>query len=86
MFQSVSVIVLCGYVLLSLLLIPMQYLYIKELRKLEEERVQQGITQNELYDRMPFERQQLHYNAQGNPLFILANLFATVLYKIKNRK
>ncbi|WP_246861190.1 DUF3949 domain-containing protein [Bacillus sp. REN3] len=64
----------------------MQYLYIKELRKLEEERVQQGITQNELYDRMPFERQQLHYNAQGNPLFILANLFATVLYKIKNRK
>ncbi|QCJ44802.1 DUF3949 domain-containing protein [Bacillus sp. S3] len=82
---SVTLWALGGYVLLSLLLLPMQYSYIKELKKMDKKRREQGIRQDEMYDKMSFEEQQLSFNAQGNFIFIGANVFATLLYKLKNR-
>ncbi|MFZ7946768.1 DUF3949 domain-containing protein [Neobacillus sp. 19] len=82
---SVTLWALGGYVLLSLLLLPMQYSYIKELKKMDKKRREQGIRQDEMYDKMSFEEQQLSFNAQGNFIFIGANVFATLLYKFKNR-
>ena len=85
MSLSVTLWVLAGYLLLSLILLPMQYSYVKELKKLDQKRREQGISQNEMYDRMSFEEQQLSFNAQGNFLFIGANVFATILYKWKHK-
>ncbi len=80
---SVTIWILGGYVLLSLLLTPFQYSYIKSLKEMDKKR--QGKTQNEMYEDMSFEEQQLHYNAQGNIFFILANLFATLVYHWKHK-
>jgi Protein of unknown function (DUF3949) len=70
------------YLLLSFILAPVQYGYIKELKKLDQERKTQGKAQDEFYESMTFENQQLHYNAQGF-LFWGANLIASLFYKIK---
>lgn len=75
-----------AYLTLSLILLPMQYSYIKELKKLDQHRKEQGISQNEMYDKMRFEEQELHLNAQGNLLFIGANLLAVLLYNWKHKK
>ncbi|WML41572.1 DUF3949 domain-containing protein [Neobacillus sp. OS1-2] len=85
MSLSVTLVILGVYLLLSLILLPMQYSYVKELKKMDQKRREQGISQNEMYDRMGFEQQQLSFNAQGNPLFIGANIFATILYKWKHK-
>ncbi|EKN66501.1 hypothetical protein BABA_15367 [Neobacillus bataviensis LMG 21833] len=83
---SVTLWALGGYILLSLILLPFQYSYIKELKKMDKKRRAQGISQDEMYDNMSFEEQQLSFNAQGNVLFIGANLFATLLYTLKSKK
>lgn len=72
-----------AYLLLSLILLPMQYKYVKHLK---EERKELGLSQGEYYDKMSFENQQLHYNAQGNLFFLGANLLATLLYNWKHKK
>ena len=78
--------VLGAYILLSLILAPMQYRYIKELKEMDKERRELGLSQEEYYEKMGFESQQLHYNVQGNFLFIGANLFAEAFYKWKHRR
>ena len=75
-----------AYILLSLILAPMQYGYIKELKEMDKERRELGLSQNEYYEKMGFEYEQLHFNAQGNFLFIGANLFAEAFYKWKHRR
>ena len=75
-----------AYILLSLILAPMQYRYIKELKEMDKERRELGLSQDEYYEKMGFESQQLHYNAQGNVLFLGANLFAEAFYKWKHRR
>jgi hypothetical protein len=72
------------YLLLSLILAPVQYGYLKELKKMDQERKAEGKAQDEFYESMTFENQLLHYNAQGF-LFWGANLFASLFYKVKNR-
>ncbi|MEO2074011.1 MAG: DUF3949 domain-containing protein [Bacillus sp. (in: firmicutes)] len=72
-----------AYLLLSLILLPMQYKYVKHVK---EERKKLGLSQGEYYDKMSFENQELHYNAQGNILFIGANLLATLLYKWNHKR
>lgn len=74
-----------GYVLLSFILLPVQYKYIKKLK--EDKKIQKdlGITTGEYYDKMSFETQELHFNVQGNLLFIGANLLATLFYKFKHK-
>ena len=69
------------YLLLSLFILPVQYKYIKALKEMDKERMKLGLSQNEYYDKMGFEREQLHYNAQGNLLFVGANMLATLLYQ-----
>ncbi len=72
------------YLLLSFILAPVQYGYIKELKKMDQERKAQGKAQDEFYESMTFENQLLHYNAQGF-LFWGANLIASLFYRLKNR-
>jgi hypothetical protein len=79
-------IVVVGYIILSIILVPFQYRYIEEMKKLRKEHEKKGISQGEMFEEMEFEHQQLHLNAQGNFLFLLANILATILYKIKHRK
>ncbi|UOQ45998.1 DUF3949 domain-containing protein [Halobacillus salinarum] len=70
------------YVLLSCLLVPIQYRYLKAVQK---ERVEKRQTQNEYYGSMPLQEEILHGNIQGNPLFFLANIMAWILLKRKSR-
>lgn len=86
MGYTIALIVIGGYLLLSIILLPFQYNYIKSIKEQELERKRLGLTINEHYEDMSFETQQLHYNAQGNPLFIGANILASILYKLKNKK
>ena len=78
--------ILAAYILLSFALLPMQYRYIKELKEMDKRRKQLGLKQDEYYEKMSFETQQLHFNAQGNLLFLGANLMATLLYNWKHKK
>ena len=68
------------YFLISLFILPFQYKYIKALKEMDKERMKLGLSQSEYYEKMEFGREQLHFNAQGNLLFIGANMLATVLY------
>jgi len=52
---------------------------------MDMKRKEQGISQEEMYNKMSFEEQQLSFHAQGNILFIGVNLFATFLYKWKHQ-
>ncbi|MEQ2526425.1 DUF3949 domain-containing protein [Robertmurraya yapensis] len=78
--------IILAYILLSFILLPIQYRYIKELKEMDKERKALGLSQNEYYEKMSFENEQLHFNAQGNPLFIGANILATLLYKWRHKK
>lgn len=73
-----------GYLLLSIILVPFQYRYIAQLEKLRKANEAKGKSQGEMFEEMEFENQVLHANAQGNLLFFLANILATVVYKIRN--
>ncbi|PLR89816.1 DUF3949 domain-containing protein [Bacillus sp. T33-2] len=75
-----------AYILLSLILLPIQYRYISQLKENTKRQRELGVTQEEYYDKMSFESQELHVNAQGNPLFLGANLFASLLYNWKQKK
>jgi hypothetical protein len=78
--------VLGGYFLLSLIFLPIQYPYIKELKEMRKRNEKKGISQEEMYDKMSFEEQELNFHAQGSVLFIGANLFATLLYNWKQKR
>ncbi|MFY4774139.1 DUF3949 domain-containing protein [Metabacillus sp. RGM 3146] len=70
--------VLAGYILLSLIFLPFQYSYIKQLKEMEKKCREQGLSQDEMYDKMSFEYQELHINAQGNFLLIGENLMPSL--------
>ncbi|WP_409291329.1 DUF3949 domain-containing protein [Peribacillus sp. SCS-37] len=74
------------YILLSIILLPMQYKYIKQVKEIDARSKELGLTKEEYYDKMSFEMQELHFNAQGNPLFIGANLLATLLYNWRQKR
>lgn len=77
--------VIGGYLLLSLLLLPVQYRYVKSLKEQQKQKEAKGISQQEMYENMSFEEQLSHYHAQG--LFFLgANLFATLMYNWKHKE
>ncbi|PFA62895.1 DUF3949 domain-containing protein [Bacillus sp. AFS015802] len=73
------------YVLISLLILPMQYRFLITLKAEEEKNRLKGKKQGEMYDAMNAGELSLHGNMQGNPLFLLANLFASILYRVKHR-
>lgn len=73
------------YILISLLILPFQYRFLLTLKKEEERNKQNGRTQGEMYDNMNAAELALYSNMQGNPLFFLANILASVIYRIKHR-
>lgn len=75
-----------GYFVLSLIFLPVQYSYIKELKERRKANEAKGIRQDEMVDNMSFEEQQLTYNAQGNLLMLGSNLLAELIYYVKHRK
>ena len=75
-----------GYILLSLILIPFQYRYVEQMEKMRKENEKKGKSQGQMMEDMEFQEQILHANVQGNLLFFLANILATIVYKIKNRE
>ncbi|MCS0669922.1 DUF3949 domain-containing protein [Cytobacillus firmus] len=72
------------YVLLSLLILPMQYHYLSAIKKEEAQNKAKGKRQGEMYDNMRAGELVLHENIQGNPVFFLANFLASVIYRIKH--
>ncbi|MGS2779380.1 DUF3949 domain-containing protein [Robertmurraya sp. GLU-23] len=80
----VAVGIIGAYIVLSLLLVPVQYKYIKQLKETQKRNKERGVSVEDHYDQMSFETQQLHFNAQGNLLFIGANLLATLVYNLKS--
>ncbi|MCR8848200.1 DUF3949 domain-containing protein [Rossellomorea sp. SC111] len=73
-----------GLYVLVLILLPMQYRFLIALKADEEKNRLKGKKQAEMYDAMNVSELSLHGNMQGNPLFFLANLFASILYRVKH--
>lgn len=78
----VLIIIISVYAIYFLMMIPIQYSYITEMKKRLKK---QNQSQNEMYDNMSFEEQQLHFNVQGNLLNLPSNLVAALIYKIRHR-
>ncbi|KFM99367.1 DUF3949 domain-containing protein [Bacillus clarus] len=66
-----------------LVMIPIQYLYIEGL---SERKKRTGLSQQEMYKKMSFEEEQLHFHVQGNPFNLPSALVAYMILKIKGRK
>jgi Protein of unknown function (DUF3949) len=62
----------------------MQYRFLIVLKADEEKNRLKGKKQGEMYEAMNASELSLHGNMQGNPLFFLANLFASILYRVKH--
>ncbi|BCB04126.1 DUF3949 domain-containing protein [Bacillus sp. KH172YL63] len=73
------------YVLISLLILPIQYRFLVALKAEEEKNRLKGKKQGEMYDEMNAGELVLHENMQGNGLFFLANLLAAVIYRVRHR-
>ncbi|MBY0148767.1 DUF3949 domain-containing protein [Neobacillus niacini] len=84
--SEVLMIFVGGYILLSLILIPFQYRYVEQMEKMRKENEKKGVSQGEMMENMKFEEQVLHANVQGSMIFFLANILATIVYKIKHRE
>ncbi|NHM32715.1 DUF3949 domain-containing protein [Neobacillus terrae] len=78
--------ILSVYIFISLLLLPLQYRFLKALKEEEAKNRAKGKSQGELYDNMNAGELALQENIQGNPLFFLANILASIMYKWKHPK
>ncbi|MFP9128377.1 DUF3949 domain-containing protein [Niallia sp. BSM11] len=74
------------YVLLSIVMLPVQYRFLVALKEEERKYKAKGKTQGEMYDEMNAGELVLHSHNQGNALFFLANIMASIVYKIKHPK
>jgi Protein of unknown function (DUF3949) len=74
-----------GYIGISLVLVPFQYRYVEQMEKMRLAHEKKGKSQGDMFEEMEFGQQVLHANVQGNLLFFLANIIATVVYKIRHR-
>ncbi|OIU69646.1 DUF3949 domain-containing protein [Rossellomorea aquimaris] len=86
MLLEVFLIIIGVYILISLLILPFQYRFLITLKREEEKHRKKGRTQGEMYDSMNAGDLALHSNMQGNPLFFLANILASIIYRVKHRK
>ena len=66
-----------------LVMIPIQYLY---LQGLHEKKEKTGLSQRELYEKMSFGEEQLHFHVQGNPFNIPSAFVAYMILKVRGRK
>lgn len=62
------------------ILVPAQYGYISEMKDVIKRKGQE-----DYYENMSFEEEQLHYNAQGNLLILPATLIANFIYNLKHK-
>lgn len=74
-----------GYIVISFILVPFQYRYVEQMEKMRLLNKKKGKSQGQMFEDMEFGQQVLHANVQGNLLFLLANIIATIVYKIKHR-
>jgi hypothetical protein len=65
-----------------IIMIPFQYNYISAMKELKKDKFNQS--QNELYENMTFEEQQLHFNLQGSILNLPSSIVAMLIYKIRH--
>jgi Protein of unknown function (DUF3949) len=84
MLLTIFWVVLGLYVLLSLIILPMPYRFLVNLKEMEAKNIEKGKTQGEMYDSMRVDELVLHENIQGNPIFFLANLLASVIYRVRH--
>lgn len=78
--------IFCLYVFISLLILPFQYRFLIALKEEEKKNELRGKTQGEMYEALNAGEQSLQGNMQGNPLFFLGNILASILYRIKHPK
>jgi len=78
--------ILMIYLLISILILPFQYRYIKAIKAEENKLRSNGKKQSDMYDQMNAGELVLHENVQGNGLFFLANILASIIYRIKHSK
>ena len=64
------------------IMVPLQYSYIKELKKAQAS----PSSQQELYDASSPSTQQMHYQIQSNLFFVPANAVASLIYRIQHGK
>jgi hypothetical protein len=81
MLLNGTLMIIAGYLVISLAITPIQYRYLKAVKE-EQRRYNKS---REYYESMPVQEEVLHGNNQGNPLFFLANIFAWSLLKLKKK-
>lgn len=78
--ETILLSIIGGVILLYIIvMVPLQYQYISEMKAIKNKTHK---TQNEIYDNMSFEEQQLHYNLQGSLINLPSSLIAMLIYKI----
>ncbi|MGE8203340.1 DUF3949 domain-containing protein [Heyndrickxia sp. NPDC080065] len=77
------IIIISVYVIYCLVMIPFQYNYISSMKDLKKT---SNLTHNELYENMSFEKEQMHFNLQGNIMNMPSSLIAMLIYKLRHRR
>jgi hypothetical protein len=66
-----------------LVMIPIQYLYISGIK---ERARKWKLSQEQMYENMSFEEEQLHFHIQGNIANLPSTIVAHFLYQLRHRK
>jgi hypothetical protein len=66
-----------------LVMIPIQYLYISGIK---ERARKSKLSQEQMYQNMSFEEEQLHFHIQGNIANLPSTVVAHCLYQLRHRK
>ncbi|SFE35605.1 Protein of unknown function [Bacillus sp. OV194] len=69
-------------ILYFIIMIPIQYSYISGMK---ERSRNTSLSQQEMYDQMPVQEEQLHYHVQGNLFNLPSAIVASLIYKLKHR-
>jgi hypothetical protein len=64
-------------------MIPIQYLYISGIK---ERARKWKLSQEQMYENMSFEEEQLHFHIQGNIANLPSTIVAHFLYQLRHRK
>ncbi|MFT9599144.1 DUF3949 domain-containing protein [Mesobacillus sp.] len=80
-FLFIIILFTLPFIITTAIMTPIQYKYIKKMEELKKE---QKLTQSKMYEEMPVQEEILHMNLQSNPLFIPANIIAGTIYKFRH--
>lgn len=78
-----SAVVFLGSIALFyfLVMIPVQYSYISGMK---DKLKRTNLSQEQLFEKMSFEEEQLHFSIQGNPFNIPSTIVANLIYKLRH--